>query len=40
MKRYVFLTLTGLALFFGSALVGHAEVKRVEIQVTGFLCNY
>lgn len=40
MKRYVVLTLAGLTLFFGSTLGGRAEVKRVEIQVTGYLCNY
>lgn len=40
MKRYVVLILTGLTLFFGSTFGAHAQVKRVEIQVTGYLCNF
>lgn len=39
MKRNVTLAFLSLALLFGGARMSSAEVKRVRMRVTGYLCN-
>jgi len=39
MRRHAFLTGLTLALLFGAAATGHAQVKQVQMHIDGYLCG-
>jgi hypothetical protein len=39
MKRNFILALLGIVLLMGSATVSHAEVRRVQMHIAGYLCG-
>ena len=39
MRRRLFLAVFGLVLLFGSAASSTAQVKRVQMHISGYLCG-
>ena len=39
MKRYLLPSVLGLTLLFGGAVSSRAEVRRVQMQIGGYLCG-
>lgn len=40
MRRNIKVVVLGLAFLFGGAITSSAEVKQVQMQVSGYLCNF
>jgi hypothetical protein len=39
MRRNTFIAILGLVLLFGSTVSSTAQVKRVQMQIAGYLCG-